>query len=178
MGDWHVTCVDPPAGTGSLLIRSFGRPAATPDINHYLSWGCTTMKNQKGFTLIELMIVVAIIAILAAIALPAYSDYTKKSKVSEVILAASSLRTAVAEYAASNNALPAASWSGYEAQSSKYVKSVAWEDGKIVATAQGIDAAIDNQTIELSASLNSTNGTVAWTCGGDIPAKFRPGSCQ
>ena len=136
------------------------------------------MKNQKGFTLIELMIVVAIIAILAAIALPAYSDYTKKSKVSEVILAASSLRTAVAEYAASNNALPADSWSGYEAQSSKYVKSVAWSGGKIVATAQGIDSAIDTKTIELSASLNSTNGTVAWTCGGDIPAKFRPGSCQ
>ena len=135
-------------------------------------------KQSGGFTLIELMIVVAIIAILAAIALPAYSDYTKKSKVSEVILAASSLRTAVAEYAASNNALPAAAWSGYEAQSSKYVKSVAWQTGKIVATAQGIDPAINDKTIELSASLNSTNGTVAWTCGGDIPAKFRPGSCQ
>src|SRR3546814_3190808 len=60
--------------------------------------GYTMKNNQQGFTLIELMIVVAIIAILAAIALPAYSDYVKKAKVSEVILAASSARTAVAEY--------------------------------------------------------------------------------
>ncbi|HBS55219.1 MAG TPA: prepilin-type cleavage/methylation domain-containing protein [Stenotrophomonas sp.] len=137
------------------------------------------MKNQKGFTLIELMIVVAIIAILAAIALPAYSDYTKKSKVSEVILAASSLRTAVAEYAASNNALPGTSWSGFEAQSSKYVKSVAWDGSKITATAQGIDATnVDDKTITLTASLASATGTVGWTCSGSIPSKFRPGSCQ
>jgi len=135
------------------------------------------MKNQKGFTLIELMIVVAIIAILAAIALPAYSDYTKKSKVSEVVLAASAVRTAVAEYVSSNNDLPDGSWEGYEAQTSKYVEKVEWDGSKIVATAQGIADGIDGETIELSATQGD-NGTVDWSCGGSIDAKFRPGSCQ
>lgn len=137
------------------------------------------MKKQQGFTLIELMIVVAIIAILAAIALPAYSDYTKKAKVSEVVLAASAVRTAVAEYAASNSELPDGSWDGYEVQDSKYVSGVKWDGNKISATATNIDESnIDGKDIELSASLNETNGTVGWVCGGTIPAKFRPGSCQ
>ena len=65
-------------------------------------------KAQQGFTLIELMIVVAIIGILAAIALPAYKDYTVRAKVSEVILAASSAKNTVAETAQVNGALPAA----------------------------------------------------------------------
>ncbi|KAF1690026.1 pilin [Pseudoxanthomonas taiwanensis] len=136
-------------------------------------------KYQQGFTLIELMIVVAIIAILAAIALPAYSDYTKKAKVSEVVLAASALRTAVSEYAASNNELPDASWEGYQDQESKYVKEVSWDGEKIIATAQGIgDDEIDEKTIELVATLNANTGVVEWTCGGTIAPKYRPGSCQ
>ena len=66
----------------------------------------TIRKNQQGFTLIELMIVVAIIGILAAVALPAYSDYLIRAKAAEVVLAASSGRTSVAEYAASEGAMP------------------------------------------------------------------------
>ena len=179
MGDWHVTCVDPPAGTGSLLIRSSGRPAAPPDINHHLSWGCTTMKNQKGFTLIELMIVVAIIAILAAIALPAYSNYTKKAKVSEVILAASSLRTDVSEYVASNNSLPPTTWKP-DFQQTQYVDKLEWNGKSIVATAKGVgDDLIDKKTITLTPTGDGKNGVVpSWSCGGSIDAKYRPGSCQ
>lgn len=173
MGDWHVTCVDPPAGTGSLLIRSSDRPAATPDINHHLSWGCTTMKNQKGFTLIELMIVVAIIAILAAIALPAYSDYTKKAKVSEVILAASAVRTAVSEYAAGSGTLPPATWKP-EVQKSDYVDKVEWGSDTITATSTVKGA---TGTITLKATLKS-NQQVTWVCGGTVDKKYRPGTCQ
>ena len=135
-------------------------------------------KNMQGFTLIELMIVVAIIAILAAIALPAYSDYTKKAKVSEVILAASSARTAVAEYAAGTGALPNNSWQP-ETQSSKYVSGVAWASPTITATAQGTgDSTIDGATITLTANMDTTTQQVTWVCNGTIPRKYRPGTCQ
>lgn len=136
------------------------------------------MKKQQGFTLIELMIVVAIIGILAAIALPAYSDYTKKAKVSEVMLAASSARTAVAEYAASNSALPPATWKP-ETQASKYVKAVTWDGTAIAAEAQAVgDALIDAKTITLTPTRNATTSQVTWACSGTIDAKYRPGSCQ
>ena len=137
------------------------------------------MKNQKGFTLIELMIVVAIIAILAAIALPAYSNYTKKAKVSEVILAASSLRTDVSEYVASNNALPGEDWKP-DFVATKYVSGVTWNGTQIVATARGIgDTLIDGQTITLTPSGDGSTGVIPeWACGGSIDTKYRPGSCQ
>lgn len=139
------------------------------------------MKKQQGFTLIELMIVVAIIAILAAIALPAYSDYMKKSKVSEVILAASSMRTAVSEYVASNNELPDADWDDDTTfVATQYVSDVEWDGTKIVATATNIAADVNTKTIELTpSSANAANGVVSnWSCGGSIPAKYRPGSCS
>ena len=132
-------------------------------------------KNMQGFTLIELMIVVAIIAILAAIALPAYSDYTKKAKVSEVILAASAARTAVAEYAAGTGALPNASWVP-ETQSSKYVSGLTWNGSVITATSQNIPGVTGN--ITLTATMNSGTQQVTWVCDGSIPAKYRPGTCQ
>jgi type IV pilus assembly protein PilA len=83
------------------------------------------MRYQKGFTLIELMIVVAIIGILAAVALPAYQDYTVRAKVSEVILAASSAKVAVSEAAQANGTMDAGSIS-VATQASKYVASVGY----------------------------------------------------
>ncbi|MCL6712124.1 pilin [Pseudomonas sp. R2.Fl] len=135
-------------------------------------------KNMQGFTLIELMIVVAIIAILAAIALPAYNDYTKKAKVSEVVLAASALRTAVAEHAASTGSLPPATWTGFAPQVSNYVSGVAWNGSFITATAQNIADDVDGSTIQLVPTLASDTGQVNWACGGSIPANYRPSTCQ
>jgi type IV pilus assembly protein PilA len=129
---------------------------------------------QQGFTLIELMIVVAIIGILAAVALPAYRDYSVRAKVSEVILAASSAKTNIAEYVNASGALPPATYA-IDTQSSKYVSGITWDGTKIVATAAG-DSSITASTIELTGA--ASGGQVTWTCSGTIQAKYRPSSCK
>ncbi|NMM09722.1 MAG: pilin [Polaromonas sp.] len=144
-------------------------------------------KMQKGFTLIELMIVVAIIGILAAVALPAYQDYTKRAKMSEVVLAASACRTSVTESYQTNNAasLPVAGAWGCEVSgtgATKYVKLVSTNNmGSVQVTAQGTnDATIDNKTMILTPVIvTGTNSVTGWLCGpGTIAAKFLPGSCR
>ena len=151
-------------------------------------------KMQKGFTLIELMIVVAIIGILAAVALPAYQDYTKRAKLTEVILAASACRTTISEvYQTGSQTTVAINAWGCESTTttSKYVKSVQTDaNGKITVTAQGTgDTNIDNKDVTLfPADASGTALTYApslsinrWVCGGagtTVLAKFLPGSCR
>ncbi len=133
---------------------------------------------QQGFTLIELMIVVAIIGILAAVALPAYQDYTIRAKVSEILLAASSAKSGVAEYVANYSDLPPNASFTPESQVSKYVASVGWANPTITATASAIEPKIAASTITLTASLNANSNQANWVCSGTIASKYRPSSCQ
>ena len=132
---------------------------------------------QKGFTLIELMIVVAIIGILAAVALPAYQDYTVRAKVTEVILAASGAKTGVAEAAATYGSLPSSAQFTAVNQVSKYVSGVSWNGTLITATAAG-DTNITGSTITLQPSIDSATSVLSWTCSGNINTKYRPSSCK
>jgi type IV pilus assembly protein PilA len=132
-------------------------------------------KIQQGFTLIELMIVIAIIGILAAVAIPAYQDYTKRAKASELIAAASPVKTGVAEYASSQGQLPGSKWSGFSKNTSgDYVKSVSWDGSKI--TLNG-DNDISGMTIEFQANKRS-NDTVTWNCKATSKPEWAPASCQ
>ncbi|HFC7462127.1 TPA: pilin [Neisseria meningitidis] len=124
---------------------------------------------QKGFTLIELMIVIAIVGILAAVALPAYQDYTARAQVSEAILLAEGQKSAVTEYYLNHGTWPSNNSSAGVASSStikgKYVEKVEVKNGVVTATmlSSGVNKEIQGKKLSLWAKRQ--NGSVKWFCG-------------
>ncbi len=122
---------------------------------------------QKGFTLIELMIVVAIIGILAAIAIPAYQNYTIRAQVSEGMTLAGGWKAAIAEYYANNGTWPAlANLTGTLASTGKYVSGVTVLAGGVIHATYGLQAnnTINGKILQIGAYTN-TNNDVIWVCG-------------
>lgn len=153
------------------------------------------LRSKKGFTLIELMIVVAIIGILAAIAIPTYMDYTKRAKVSEAVSLLSGIANALAEWHSSGGNFLEVNTDNLgnitEVQSSKYVEKVTVEekgpDGKctteqdsicIGATLQGIGAGVDGSMIYMEIAYNSEKGTYDKCYEYNVTAKYVPSSVK
>ena len=143
-------------------------------------------KNQSGFTLIELMIVVAIIGILAAIAIPSYMDYQKKAKASELLVALSPAKAAVSEFIVINSRTTEAkvkaittTEAGVGDIETDIVQSVAWDNNVPAITVTGT-AEVDGLVMYLKPAVNATTGSVAWNCysaAGDAQ-RLAPASCR
>ena len=139
-------------------------------------------KVQQGFTLIELMIVVAIIGILAAIAIPAYQDYTIRAQVSEGLNLGGGAKTAVSEYYQDRGAWPTdnneAGLSVANTIIGKYVSGVAVA-GAVVTVTYGVDAHATITGSDLLLTANDNVGSIGWTCSSvDLADKHMPAACR
>jgi len=139
---------------------------------------------QKGFTLIELMIVVAIIGILSAVALPAYQDYTARAQVSEIIVLSSGVKSAMSEYHADKGTWPvdntAAGVAAPTQISGKYVESVTVAANVITGLMKtaGVATGVSGQNMVITGTASA--GSYSWDCvaGGSIDVKYRPAACR
>jgi type IV pilus assembly protein PilA len=149
---------------------------------------------QQGFTLIELMIVIAIVGILAAVALPAYQDYTVRAKLSEIMVRGSEAKTSVAEYFAAKGVMPSDgnTFAPFNTVGAGKVSQVSWtkvndSNGRILVYAQtiansgGIVELGANNIVSFNGRQDGSSGVIVWTCGSTgttVASKYRPGSCK
>ncbi|WP_304528920.1 pilin [Ottowia massiliensis] len=139
---------------------------------------------QKGFTLIELMIVVAIIGVLAAVALPAYQDYLGRSQMSEAFILASGQKGTMAEYYSNHGQWPAnnaAAGAAAEGDiNGKYVQKVniTGDTATAYLRSTGVNAGIKGKKLILKGTAGTTLGSFTWACSSDAAPKYLPSSCR
>lgn len=137
------------------------------------------MNKQSGFTLIELMIVVAIIGILAAIAIPAYNDYMVRARVSEVINVGSNAKTAVSEFRISNGSMPTSTaQAGVTTISTDMVASLAVGAGGVVTITGNPTNLGTGGAFAIVLTPTFANGAVTWTCTATGATQYAPASCR
>jgi type IV pilus assembly protein PilA len=161
------------------------RDSVSPAVSRFFRKKEIQMKRvQQGFTLIELMIVVAIIGILAAIALPAYQDYTVRAKVSEAVVKGAEAKTGISEFFASQGHMPLnLASAGVNATGYGLIGAPTWASEILTlktTSSTSFPTAARGKTWEMSVQA-STEGVIVWKCrvgAGDMPAKYLPSSCR
>ncbi len=135
-------------------------------------------KVQKGFTLIELMIVIAIIGILAAVALPAYQDYTIRAKASELVLASASAKNVISEYALVNSTLTIPSSVAVQNISQGMVKSLEWTGNTIIITGSRVGLGASVVLWVYPSQSSTVSQGILWDCAASVGTRYLPSSCQ
>lgn len=180
------------AGTNAKSHGDVSTPCGLTGFSRFGSRVCLRSALERGFTLVEVMIIVAVIGVLASIAIPIYADYSTRTKMAEVILAASACRTAISEvYSGSNTAPGAGNWGCESTNTSKYVSSITTDDdGVVTVTVANASPSVDGLKIQMvpyisgpaTIASNFGEGIKEWRCGpttvAGVDRKLLPNSCR